>query len=134
MDDAGDGGLIAQAITARLPSGAVVKVEAMGPEPGTSRDGMTSVGQKDRHLNLGDALDSVGEIGELLWRQVGKAMPSKATVELKLGFAVESGKLTALWVSGKGEAALTVTLEWAGRPDGTSDASENASHGTDEQG
>ena len=35
-------------------------------------------------------------------------------MELKLGFAVEAGKLTALWVGGKGEASLTVTLEWAG--------------------
>jgi hypothetical protein len=39
--------------------------------------------------------------------------PAKATVELKLGFAVEAGKLTALWVNGKGEASLTVTLEWS---------------------
>ena len=30
-------------------------------------------------------------------------------MELKLGFAVEAGKLTALWVGGKGEAALKVT-------------------------
>jgi len=33
------------------------------------------------------------------------AWPSKTTVELKLGFALEAGKLTALWVGGKGEAA-----------------------------
>ena len=41
------------------------------------------------------------------------AKPTRATVELKLGFAVEAGKLTALWVGGKGEASLTVTLEWS---------------------
>ena len=44
------------------------------------------------------------------------AKPTRATVELKLGFAVEAGKLTALWVGGKGEASLTVTLEWSERP------------------
>ena len=37
-------------------------------------------------------------------------------MELKLGFAVEAGKLTALWVGGKGEASLTVTLEWSEHP------------------
>ena len=34
-------------------------------------------------------------------------------MELKFGFEVEAGKLTALWVGGKGEASLTVTLEWS---------------------
>ena len=34
----------------------------------------------------------------------------------RVGFAVEAGKLTALWVGGKGEASLTVTLEWSERP------------------
>jgi hypothetical protein len=111
MYGAGDGDRIARTVAARLPSGSVVRVETAGA--GASEDGMTSVGRQDLHL--GDALDSVGEIGELVWRQVGKAMPSKATVELRLGFSVESGKLIALWVAGKGEAALTVTLEWPGR-------------------
>jgi hypothetical protein len=41
-------------------------------------------------------------------------------VQLKVGFAVEAGKLTALWVGGKGDAALTVTLEWSGHPGGKS--------------
>jgi hypothetical protein len=29
---------------------------------------------------------------------------------------VEAGKLTALWVGGRGEASLMVTLEWSERP------------------
>lgn len=114
MNDAGDSDRVAQVVAARLPSGAVVKVETGDAGAADSGDEMTSVGLKVLHLS--DALDSVGEIAELVWKQVGKAMPSKATVELKLGFAVESGKLTALWVGGKSEAALTVTLEWSGRP------------------
>lgn len=118
--DAGNGERVARMVAARLPSGAVVKVETVDAGAEGSGDGMTSVGLKELHL--GDALESVGEIGEMVWRQVGKAMPSKATVELKLGFVVESGKLIALWVGGKGEAALTVTLEWSGRPgEGVSD-------------
>jgi hypothetical protein len=91
-----------------------VKVEAVTGE--ASADGMTSVGL--RHLNMADALEPVGEIGALVVSKLGTAGPSKATVEFRLGFAVESGKLTALWVGGKGEAALTVTLEWSGTPGG----------------
>jgi hypothetical protein len=99
-----------QVVTATLPSGVPIRVELS--EPG-SGDGMTSVGLTD--LDLSAALDRVGEIGSLVVDKLKAAKPSKTTVELRLGFAVEAGKLTALWVGGKGEASLTVTLEWSPR-------------------
>ena len=99
-------------VTARLPSGAPVRVEVAAPESG---DGMTSVGLRD--LDLDKALDTISEIGSVVVEKLKAAKPTKATVELKLGFAVEAGKLTALWVGGKGEASLTVTLEWSGHTD-----------------
>ena len=74
-------------------------------------DGMTSVGLRD--LDLDSALDAISEIGSVVVAKLKAARPTKATVELKLGFAVESGKLIALWVGGKGEASLTVTMEWS---------------------
>ncbi|HEV2377689.1 MAG TPA: CU044_2847 family protein [Streptosporangiaceae bacterium] len=98
-------------VTALLPSGAPVRLEVAAPE---SRDGMTSVGLQDIHLDK--ALDVVGEIGSVVVKKLKAAKPTKATVELKFGFAVEAGKLTALWVGGKGEASLTVTLEWSEHP------------------
>ncbi len=101
-------------VTALLPSGTPVRVEVA--EAG-SGDGMTSVGIQD--LDLGEALDRVGEIGSLVVAKLREARPAKATVELRLAFAVEAGKLTALWVGGKGEASLTVTLEWS-QPDAAS--------------
>ena len=114
MNGTGDSDEVVRAVTARLPSGVTVKVEAVTDE--ASADGMTSVGL--RHFEVADSLESVGEIGALVVSKLGKARPSKTTVELRLGFAVESGKLTALWVGGKAEAALTVTLEWSGSADG----------------
>jgi hypothetical protein len=108
MNGAEGADLVTQAVTARLPSGVAVRVEAATD----SADGMTSVGLRD--YDLGGALDSVGEIGALVVEKLKAARPSKTTVELKLGFAVQAGKLTALWVGGKGEASLTVTLEWSG--------------------
>ena len=98
-------------VTARLPSGAPVRVQVTGPESG---DGMTSVGLRD--LELDKALDAVAEISSVVVDKLKAAKPTRATVELKLGFAVEAGKLTALWVGGKGEASLTVTLEWSEHP------------------
>jgi hypothetical protein len=101
----------ATVVTARLPSGVPVRVELAGPGSG---DGMTSVGLRD--LDLDAALDTVAEIGSVVVEKLKAARPTRATVELRLGFAVEAGKLTALWVGGKGEASLTVTLEWADHP------------------
>ena len=98
-------------VTARLPSGALVRVEVASAE---SSDGMTSVGL--RGLELDKALDTVAEISSVVVEKLKAAKPTKATVELKLGFAMEAGKLTALWIGGKGEASLTVTLEWAEHP------------------
>jgi Trypsin-co-occurring domain 1 len=95
-------------VTVLLPSGAPVRLEVAAPEPG---DGLTSVGLRD--LDLDRALDVVGEIGSVVVEKLKAAKPARATVELKLGFALEAGKLTALWVGGKGEASLTVTLEWS---------------------
>jgi hypothetical protein len=101
-------------VTARLPSGVPVRVELAGPGAG---DGLTSVGLRD--LDLSGALDTVGEIGSVVVEKLKAAKPSKATVELRFGFEVEAGKLTALWVGGKGEASLTVTLEWSGHAGGS---------------
>ena len=97
-------------VTARLPSGAPVRVEVAAPASG---DGMTSVGLRD--LDLGRALEAVAEIGSVVVDKLKAAKPDRATAELRLGFAVEAGKLTALWVGGRGEASLTVTLEWSGQ-------------------
>lgn len=108
MNGADGSGKVVQAVTAKLPSGVAVRVDAATD----SADGIMSVGLRD--YDLSEALDSVGEIGSLVVEKLKAARPSKTTVELKLGFAVEAGKLTALWVGGKGEASLTVTLEWSG--------------------
>jgi hypothetical protein len=109
MNGADGGESATRVVTARLPSGAPVQVEVAGLDPG---DGITSVGLRD--LDLDHALDTVAEIGSVVVDKLKAARPAKATVELKLGFAIEAGKLTALWVGGKGEASLTVTLEWSG--------------------
>jgi hypothetical protein len=107
-----DADSVAEVVTAKLPSGIPVRIELAGSDVG---DGLTSVGL--RELDLSGALDTVGEIGTMVLEKLKSARPAKATAELKFGFSLEAGKLTALWVGGKGEASLTVTLEWSGQPD-----------------
>jgi Trypsin-co-occurring domain 1 len=86
-----------------------VRVALAGPG---AADGMSSVGLRD--LDLNGALETVGEISSTVVDKLKAARPTKATVEMKFGFEIEAGKLTALWVGAKGDASLTVTLEWSG--------------------
>jgi hypothetical protein len=87
-----------------------IRVEVV--QPGADdEDEMASVGL--RNLKLDRALDSLGEIGSLVVEKLKAAKPTKATVQLRLAFSVEAGKLIALWVGGTGQASLNVTLEWA---------------------
>jgi hypothetical protein len=72
-----------QVVTALLPSGEAIKVEVTGS------DGMASVGE--HKLDLNSALDKVSEIGKLVVEKLKEAK----------------------WVGGKGEASLTVTMEWS---------------------
>ena len=97
-----------EAVTAELPSGKSLRVQVAGS------DGMGSVGLLDK-VDIDEAVDSVAELGRLLIEKLQSIKPTKAVVELSLGFAIESGKLTALIVSGKGDASLTLTMEWAER-------------------
>jgi Trypsin-co-occurring domain 1 len=99
-------------ITAVLPSGMPIKVEIA--QPSDDEDEMASVGLRD--LEVGKALDSLGEIASLVVEKLKAAKPTKATVQLGLAFSVEAGKLTALWVGGQGNASLNVTMEWSAPP------------------
>ncbi|GIG00138.1 CU044_2847 family protein [Catellatospora citrea] len=103
MDDRG----VERVVTAYLSSGEPVRVVLS--EAGSS-DGLTSVGLRD--LELERALAAIGEIGSAVIEKLKAARPSRATVELRLGFSVESGKLTTLWLGGRGDASMAVTLEW----------------------
>jgi len=99
----------ADVVTALLPSGTPVRVALAGTG---AEDGMANVGLRD--LDLSGALETVGEISSTVVEKLKAARPTKATVEMNFGFEVEAGKLTALWVGGKANASLKVTLEWSG--------------------
>lgn len=59
-----------------------------------------------------DVSEAIEGISESLSATIEKLKPRKASIEFGLELAVESGKLTALLVSGSGTASLKITLEW----------------------
>ncbi len=61
---------------------------------------------------LSNITSSIERVSHDVLDAVRRAGPSKATVELGFGLAIEAGQLVALFGKGKGEATIKVTLEW----------------------
>jgi hypothetical protein len=66
---------------------------------------------------LSTITSSIEHVSRDVLGAIRRAGPSKATVELGFGLAVESGQVVALFGKGKGEASIKVTLEWAREAD-----------------
>jgi len=64
-------------------------------------------------LSLEEIAKAIEGISEALIGALEKAKPSKAVIEFGVEVALESGKLTALFVQGQSKANLKVSLEWA---------------------
>jgi len=62
--------------------------------------------------NMTDALDTIKDFAASLREKLAVAQPTKTTVELSVTFGVRAGKLTALFVDGKADGTMTLTLEW----------------------
>jgi len=96
----------ARMVRVELANRATMLIEAVETK---KSGGMTSVALPSK-LDFDSVLATPGELGSSVVEKLKVASPRKATVELKFGFAAEPGKLTALLVSGKADASLTVTL------------------------
>jgi hypothetical protein len=83
-----------------------VVAEAVGPQLVADDDKIVATLEK--------VSGSVERVGRSVLDAAKKASPSKATVELSFGLAIEQGQLVALFGKGKAEATITVQLEWTG--------------------
>jgi hypothetical protein len=94
-----------QVIPVKLPNEEIIRVQA------------TVIPSKQDTASLPalpfqEMLGSIEGIAQAVAATLKKVMPRKATVELGLEVAIESGKLIALLVKGTGTANLKITLEW----------------------
>jgi hypothetical protein len=97
-------------VAAETPGGEPVVV------PVVDLDG-TAAGGGDQKVgaglpNLSGVLKSVDDFAAGLRRSLAAVAPDKTTVEFTIGFAMQAGKLTAMFVDGKAEGSVTVTMEW----------------------
>jgi NTP-dependent ternary system trypsin peptidase co-occuring protein len=82
----------------------VVVAEQIGP---------ALVADSDVVAKLGKVTDSIERVSREVLEALKRAAPTKATVELGFSLAIEAGQLVALFGKGKGEASISVTLEWS---------------------
>jgi hypothetical protein len=80
--------------------------------PGSEEDVAATV------LNFGAAADAVEGIARHLSAVFESVKPDKASVEFGIQLSVKAGKLTALLVSGEGNASLKIGLHWGGTGNG----------------
>jgi hypothetical protein len=85
----------------------VVLAEQIGPQ---------MVSDDKLEARLGSVTGPIERVGRELLEAVKGAKPSKATVEVGFGLAIEQGQLVALLGKGKAEANIKVVFEWAPTP------------------
>ena len=93
-------------LTVRLDDGATMVVVAQPV-------GETLVGDTNIVAKLSTITSSIERVSHDVLDAVRRAGPTKATVELGFGLAVEAGQIVALFGKGRGEASIKVTLEWS---------------------
>ncbi len=79
---------------------------------------------------LSSVTSSVERVSRDVLDAVKRAAPTKATVELGFGVAIEAGQLVALFGKGKGEASIKVTLEWSRAAQAAAPALPAQAHGS----
>lgn len=79
--------------------------------------GPVLVGDQQLVATLGAVTGPIERVGRAALDAVRRAGPTSASVELSFGLTIEEGHLLALLGKGKGEASITVTLEWSGTTD-----------------
>ena len=82
----------------------LVVAEAIGPQ---------LVADDDIVARLEALTKPIGRVGREVLDAAKSAKPSKATVELAFGLALEQGQLVALFGKARGEATVKVVLEWS---------------------
>ena len=75
------------------------------------RGGRQEVGILDA-IPFEQVIEIMGEVAQGIGNTLGKAKPTKASVELGVEFGLENGQLVGLIARGSGKANLKISLEW----------------------
>jgi hypothetical protein len=93
-------------VEVELPNGATALVQAIDAGGGAVKAGRA--GKSD----ISGVMGVLEGMSAAIRSALVEAAPDKVCVEFGLELAIKSGALTAMLVSGEGNASLKVTLEW----------------------
>jgi hypothetical protein len=106
------GGLMpSRVVEVVLPNKTVAFVRAVELDEGQGSGSAEKVGWKD-HFDLQQVSETLEGIAQAIRAGLQNVKPTRTTVELGIGLAVKSGKLTGILVDGEANASFKVTLEW----------------------
>ena len=94
----------------KLEDGSEILVEVM-------ESGETAVSGVVDDLHIDQILRQVSSLAVKLRAIADTVRPDEATVEVGIGFAVESGALTAVIMKGSAEGNIKVSFTWKKKPD-----------------
>ncbi len=107
-DESISGTPFAQPIEVKLDDGTIFYVQAR------TLGGESPIGIKAASFEkVAQAIEGVARKLSDIWKKVE---PSKASVELGVEFAWESGDLLAVFVDSSTTASMKITLEWGSKP------------------
>lgn len=96
-------------VPVRTPNGETVVLSVVDLDGGRSGGEQQVSGGMP---NLSSALKAVDDFTAGLRSALKGVAPDRTTVEFSISFALQAGRLTALFADGTAEGAVTVTLEW----------------------
>jgi hypothetical protein len=96
-------------VTARTPGGQLVALPVLDLDDSTGGGERQVAGGAP---SLSGALVAIEDFAAGFRRAVQAVAPRRATVEFSMSFAMQSGRVIALFVDGRAEGSVKVTLEW----------------------
>lgn len=97
-------------VPAETPGGETLVVPVVDLDGTAATDGDQKVGA--RLPDLTDAMKSIKDFSAGLRDALKAVAPDQTTVEFSIGFAMQAGTITAMFVDGTAEGSVTVTMEW----------------------
>jgi hypothetical protein len=97
-------------VPAKTPGGEPLVVPVVDLDGTAAAEGDQKVGAGLPELT--GALKSIKDFSAGLRDALKAAAPDQTTVEFSIGFAMQAGTITAMFVDGTAEGSVTVTMEW----------------------
>jgi hypothetical protein len=100
--------MVEETVPATVANGRRVAVQLIGD----GSDELSAVALSDRIFDLNDAMEDIASLASTVRHHLESVAPTRATVEIGIGFSLSAGRLTALVVNPSADVSMKLTLQW----------------------